>query len=150
MNDRKKIIIVDSVTGLKGLLSRALTKSFYVNLVHCLIPADKDLLDSLNVKDLTKEIFINTGAFKDEYMRFMRVLNRKTASIRWWSMNFTNKTPLLTSLYADTFYFCRLSELACRLDFDRLFIFTSNRRLAKELKKAARAIGAAGPCALYT
>jgi len=78
------------------------------------------------------------GRFKDSFSKTIRSVNKDNGSLFWWAMSFTDKTPMISSLYENTFCFIAIREIASSIGNADLVVLSDNKILAAQLKDWAR------------
>ena len=76
-------------------------------------------------------------SFREKYIAFMGDLNIRNHSLNWWSMPFTNKNPLTTTLCRDTSSFLLIVSLVGETD-DTLVVVTDSQDLTAQVKDYCR------------
>jgi len=76
-------------------------------------------------------------SFREKYITFLGDLNIQNHSLNWWSMPFTNKNPLTTTLCRDTSSFLLIVSLVGDMD-DTLVVITDSQDLTAQVKGHCR------------
>ena len=132
----KKIFFCNTEKGLRKAISTARQQfpKYYICLDAQMAEKFKGILQSEKAQDSTREFYNGMPDFHFAYGHLLRELNRRNASVLWWSMNFTNKNPLLTQLYNNAFYVVRIAELVRAKD-GVFIIIGSSIDCAEQIKK---------------
>ena len=131
------ILLSNRLTAVKAHLDRFSEKFRYINLIET--RESFHICEYLQGRPTAAEIpraelfQSHSASFRKKFIEFMGRLNVGNHSLNWWSMPFTDKFPLGTELYRNTFYFLLIVALL-RESRDPLVVVTDSADLAAQVK----------------
>lgn len=133
-----KVIITNNIKFLKkSLASSGQDIAYYImegagshGLIRDYLSSRSGCFEFNNGNNIMEE-----DVFIKKYSDFIYRLNTANADILWWTMNFTNKNPLLTGLYHNVYEYLKLIRLIKNSPADVLVIVSSNKHLLAQSRR---------------
>lgn len=134
----KRIVLTDDIGYIKKNIHAASEESLFFVLKEDgrALGIRRYLSETLGMRIVTmREMHGRMGErFKNEFSRAIRCVNKNNDSLEWWSMNFTNKHPILSRLCEDAFCFAAIIELFAGHKDLNLIVITNKASLARQLR----------------
>lgn len=137
----KTVVLCNRLGRLKGILKRNPGPWRYICLQEAQVGHDVCTFmgQQSEVEELPRDQLFRDRRenFKEKYIELMGKVNVANHSLHWWAMPFTNKYPLSTRLFRDTFNFLLVVDLI-RASTLPLLVVTDSGDLAAQLKEWRR------------
>lgn len=135
------LLLSNQLTALTPHIDRLPAKFRFINLLETLesFTIAEYLREKPGSTELPRvELFQSHSVkFRQKYIEFLGQVNIENHSLHWWSMPFTDKFPLGSELYQNTFYFLLIVDLL-RESPEPLVVITDSADLTAQVKAWAK------------